>query len=135
MANLFFKLLTSTFKFPIFKLTIAIVWNNLVPFYAYITFVATSSIDFGVLVYVVGFSDLSIDCASISWTNLLPNSNSNGNPFVDPGLLFSTCISNGPNTIKESYVSTFSVCSPIACKLSCVCYCYYCYYYKWCCKC
>jgi hypothetical protein len=111
VINLLFKLFTFKFKFPIFKLIIAIVWNNLVSFYAWITSIAISSTNFGVLVYVVGFLDPSTD-DPISCTNLLPNSNSNGNPSVNPSLLFGTCISNGLNIAKEGYVSTLSICSP-----------------------
>jgi len=57
IANIFFRLLTSRVKFPIFKLTIAMVWNNSTTLFAYITFATISSITFGVLVCVVGFLD------------------------------------------------------------------------------
>ncbi len=50
VTNLFFELFTSIIKFPIFKLTIAIIWNNSTTLFACITFLATSSKDFGVLV-------------------------------------------------------------------------------------
>jgi hypothetical protein len=78
VANLFFKLLTSKFKFPIFRLTIAIVWKNSTTFYACITSIITFPTNFGVFVYVVGFLDPFAN-DRISCTNLLPNSNSNGN--------------------------------------------------------
>jgi len=88
---------------------------------------ATSSTDFGVLVYVVGFLDPSTN-DPISCTNMLPSPNSNGNPFVDLGLLIGTCTYNGLNTAKEGCVSILFVYNPIACRPSCVCcYC--------CCKC
>ncbi len=44
-----------------FRLTIAMVWNNLVALYDLITSAATSSTDFGVLVRVIGSLDPSID--------------------------------------------------------------------------
>jgi hypothetical protein len=47
----------------------------------------------------------------MSCTNLLPSSNSNGNPFVNLGLLPGTCIYNGLNIAKEGCVSTLSMCS------------------------
>jgi uncharacterized membrane protein len=100
VVNLFFKLFTSIFKFPIFKLTIVIVWNNLIAFYVCITFTTTSSMDFGVLVYVIRYLNPFTN-VSISYTNLLPNSNSNGNPFIDHGILTSTYIFNGLTTTKE----------------------------------
>jgi hypothetical protein len=37
----------------------------------------------------------------ISYTNLLPNSNSNGNPFAHLGLVTNTCSSNGLNSTKK----------------------------------
>jgi hypothetical protein len=64
---------------------------------------------------------------------MLPNSNSNGNPFANPSLLPSTCIFDGLNTAKEGCVSTFSVYNPVTCRPSCVCCCCCCC--KWCCKC
>jgi hypothetical protein len=131
MANFFFWLLTSIFKFPIFRFTIAIVWNNSATFYVCITSTTTSSINFGVLVCVVGFLDPFVD-NTISCTNLLPSSNSNGNPFANYGLLIGTCSSDGLNSTKEGFVSTLSVCSLVACRPSCV---YYYCYYKSCYKC
>jgi hypothetical protein len=115
MANIFFRLFTSIFKFPYSNL----IWNNSVAFCAYITFVATSSTNFGVFIYVVGFLDPYAD-DPIFYTNLLPNSNSNGNPFTDLGLLPSIYIFNGLNIVKEGCVSILSICSLVACKPSCV---------------
>jgi hypothetical protein len=64
------------------------------------------------------------------------SSNSNGNPYVDLGLLPSTCIFDGINITKKGCVSTFSVCSLVACRPYCVCYyCCCCCCCKWCCKC
>ncbi len=53
VANMFSRVFTSKVKFPIFRLIIAMVWNNYVTLSNFITFVATSSTDFGVLVCVV----------------------------------------------------------------------------------
>ncbi len=94
----------------------------------------TSSTYFGVLVCVIGFLDPSINDPS-SRTILLPNSNSNWNPFIDFGLLGGTCSSAGLNSSKAGHVTTFSFCSLIACRPSCVYYwfCYKCY--SKCCKC
>jgi hypothetical protein len=116
---------------PIFKLTIATIWNNLIALYVCITHVASSSIDFGVLVCVIRFLDLFMD-DPISYTILLPNSNSTGNPFANFNLITDTYSFDGLNTSKEGYVSTFFVYNLIACKPS---YVYCCYYYKCCCKC
>ncbi len=113
MANFFLGLFTSIFKFPIFKLIIAMILNNSISFRVRITFVLISSIDFGVLVCVIGFLDLFTN-DPISCTNLLPNSNSNGNLFLDPNLLIGTCSSNGLNFTKEGYISTLSICNLIA---------------------
>jgi hypothetical protein len=52
-------LFTSRIKFPIFKFTIAMVWNNSTTLSTYITSITTCSIDFGVLVCVVGFRNPS----------------------------------------------------------------------------
>ncbi len=57
---------------------------------------------------------------------------SNGNPFIDLGLLIGTCSFNGLNIVKEGYVSIFFVYSHVACRFSCIC-CYRCC--KCCCKC
>jgi hypothetical protein len=122
MANLFFKLLTSKFKFPIFRFIIVVVWNTLVAFYICITSAATSSTDFGILVYVIRYSDPSTNVA-ISYINLLPNSNSNGNPFTNLGILTDTYIFNGPTTTKEGYISTLFICNLI-CRPSYVCCCW-----------
>jgi len=124
IANLFFRLFISIFKFPIFKLTIAMVGSNSIGLFACINFVATSSIDFGVLVYVVGFLDPSIDDPT-SCTNLLPSPNSNGNPYANLGLVINTYSSDGLNITKEGYVSILSICSPIAYRPS--------YVYRCCC--
>jgi hypothetical protein len=97
--------------------------NNLIVLYAYMTSIVTSSIDFGVLIYVIGFLDPYVN-DPISYTNLLPSPNSNGCPFTNLGLLTSTCSSCGLSTTKEGYVSTFSIRSLIACKPYCVCCCY-----------
>jgi hypothetical protein len=99
MANLFFKLLTS-------------------------------SRNFGVLVCVVGFLDHSID-DPISCTNMLPNSNSNGTPSLDFGLLPGTYISNGMYIVEEGCVSILSVSSLITCRPSCVCCCCDCCRYNY----
>ncbi len=131
MPNLFFILLTSIFNFPIFGLTIAIIWNNLAAFCACIIYATTSSIDFGVLVCVTRFLDPSVD-DPISCTNMLINLNSNGNPCVDPSLLIDNYVSDGLNSTKEGSISTILICNPIACRPSFV---YYCYCYKCCCKC
>ncbi len=134
VSNLFFRLFTSKFKFPIFKLTIAMVWNNLVTLSACITSSTTSSIDFGVLVYVVGFLNPSTKDPS-SCTNIFPSPNSNGSPSTDPSLLIGTCNSSGLNIATRIYVPTLSIYNPIACKPPyvnfCCCCCSYC---KWCCK-
>jgi hypothetical protein len=107
------------------------VWNNLVALFAFITFATTSSIDFGVLVYVVGSLDPSrIDPNSC--IILLPNSNSNGNPSTNYGLLGGTCNSISLNFSKAGCVAIFSVCNLLACRPSCVCCCSYkCYCKIW----
>jgi len=131
IANLFFKMFISIVKFPIFRLTIAMVLNNSIILSTFITSVATSSTDFGVLVYVVVSLDFSANDPR-SCTILLPSSNSNGNPSTYFGLLGGTCSSTGLNSSKASCVATIFVCNLIACIFSCVyCYCYY----KCCSKC
>jgi hypothetical protein len=60
---------------------------------------------------------------------MFPSSNSNGNFFVDLGLLISTCSSNDLNTSKEGRGSNPSICNPIAYRPFCVCY--YCCYKCW----
>ncbi len=102
---------------------------QLLTLFAYIISTITSSTNFGVIVYVVGFLDPSID-DPISCTNLLPNPNSNGYPFADPCLLTGTCNSDGLNTTKGGCVSTLSICNPIACRFFYVYYCYCCCYCK-----
>jgi len=99
IANLFFRLLTSIFKFLIFKLTIAIIWNNSIAFCVCINSRATSSTNFGVLICVEGFLDLYVD-DPIFCTNMLPNSNSNGNPSINLGLVTNTYNSDGLNSTK-----------------------------------
>ncbi len=131
VANQFFKLLTSKFKFPIFKLTIAMVWNNLVASFACITFATTSSIDFGILVCVIRFLDPFTD-DPITCTNLLLSPNSNDYPFTDPSLLFGTCSFGGLNITKEGCVSILSIYSLVP---YCPSYVFYCCCCKWCCKC
>ncbi len=84
------------------------VWNNSTALLAFITFVATSSIDFGVLICIIRSLDPFADDPS-SCTILFPISNSNGDPFVDYGLLGGTCGSTGLNSSKTNCVATFSV--------------------------
>jgi hypothetical protein len=100
------------------------VWNNSITLFAYITFVTTSSIDFGVLVCVLGFLDPFVNDPN-SYTILFPSSNSNGSP-IDSNLLGGTCNFVGLNTSKVGCVATFFVYSSIACRPSCVYYCCYC---------
>jgi hypothetical protein len=107
------------------------VLNNSTTLSTCITFVATLSIDFGVLVYVVGFWDPYVEGPS-SCTNILPNPKSNVCPSIDLGLLISTCNFGGLNITKGGCVSILFVCSPLACKPFCVCCCC-CYYYCKCC--
>jgi hypothetical protein len=73
---MFFKVFTSTVKFPIFKLTIAMVWNYSTILSTYITSTTTFSTNFGVFVCVVGFVDPSTNDPN-SYTIFLPSSNSN----------------------------------------------------------
>ncbi len=124
VTNLFFRLLTSKFKFPIFRLTIAMVLNNSIVLLTCITFAAISSTDFSVFVCVVGFLDPFVN-DPISCTNLFPNPNSNGCPSTNPGLLISTCSSSGLNTTKEGYVSTIFVYILVTYRPYCVCCCCY----------
>jgi len=131
VSNLFFKVFTCKLKFPIFRFIIAMVWNNLVALSTFIIFVATSSIDFGVLVYVV-WSPYPSTNDPRSYTILLPISNSNGNPFVDSGLLGGTYSFTSLNFSKAGCMEIFSVCSSVACRPFYVCYCCCC---KCCCKC
>jgi hypothetical protein len=128
VTNLFFRMFTYKIKFPIFKLTIATVWNNSATLFAFITFVATFSTNFGVLVYVVGSLDPFVDDPS-SCAILFPISNSNGNPSTNSGLLGGTWSSvslgfNFSNFSKASYVATLYVYSLITCRPSYFCYCY-----------
>ncbi len=91
----------------------------------FITYAATSSTYFCVLVYVVRSLDPSTYYFS-SRTILLPSSNSNGNPFVDSSLLGGTCNSASLNSSKAGCVATLFICNSIACRPSYVCCCYYC---------
>jgi len=106
-------------------------YNNSVALSTFITFVATSSIDFCVLVCVVRSLDPSTNDPS-SYTILLPNSNSNGNPSGDFGLLGGTCSSTCLNSSKAGCVTILSIYNSVTCRPSCVFYCCYC---KCCCKC
>jgi hypothetical protein len=106
------------------------VWNNSLVLSTCITFVATSFIDLGVLVYVVGFLDpWPKDPNSYIIQFISPNSN--GYPCTNPNLLASTCIFGGLNTARGGFVFILSFCSSLACRPCCVYYCC-CYYY--CCK-
>ncbi len=67
----------------------------------------------------------------ISCTNL-PSSNSNGNLFIDLGLLIGTYNFNCLNISNKGRGSNPSVCSPIACRPFCVYCCYCCKYLKCC---
>jgi hypothetical protein len=107
------------------------VWNNSATLFAFIIFIVTSSTNFGILVYFVGASNLSIDDPS-SCTIILPSSNSNGNPFADFGLLGGTYSYASLNFSKIGCVATLSTCSSVAYKPSCVCCCCYkCCYKCW----
>jgi len=74
---------------------------------------------------VVGSLDIFANDPN-SCTIFLPSSNSNENPFANSGLLAGTCSSVGLNSSKASCVATFSICSLVAYRPSCVYY--YCYY-------
>ncbi len=125
MANLFFRTFTSKFKFPIFKFTIVMVWNNSVTLSICITFVDNSSIDFGVLICVIGFLNPFAKDPSLC-TNILPSPNSNVYPSENPFLLIGTYNFGGMNITKGGCVSILIICSPLAYR-PCVC--------CWCCKC
>jgi hypothetical protein len=107
------------------------VWNNLIALFAFITFAATSSTNFGVFVYVIKALGPYANDPS-SHTILFPNSNSNGNPFADFGLLGGTYSFASLNSSKARCVTILSIYSSVAYTLSCV---YYCYCCKCCCKC
>jgi hypothetical protein len=96
----------------------------------FITFATTSSIDFGVLIYVIGSINPSIDDLS-SYTILFPSLNSNGNSFANFGLLGGTFSSTNLNSSKVGCLTTLSVCDSISCRPSYVCCCCY----KCCSKC
>jgi hypothetical protein len=113
-------------QIPHIRFTISMVWKNLTVLSTCITYATTISTDFGVLVCVIRFLDLSTKDPS-SYTNLLPNPNSNGCPYANLSLLAGTYSSSGFNTIKGVCVSILSVNSLVACRPP---YVYYC-----CCKC
>jgi hypothetical protein len=79
-----------------------------VSLYIFITFAVTSSIDFGVLVYAIGFLDCFVDVPN-SCTIILPNSNLNGNPSTNYSLLGGTYSSASLNFLKAGYVTTLFV--------------------------
>jgi len=121
MVTLFFKLLISRSKFSMFKLIIAMVWNNSTILLAFITSIATSSTNLGVLVCVVGFLDPSLEDPN-SYIILFPSPNSNGCPFADLGLLVGTCISSGLNIAKGGSIPVISFYNSLAYRRPCVCY-------------
>jgi hypothetical protein len=107
------------------------VWNNLATLSAFTTFAATLSTNFSVFFCVVGSLNPSANDPS-SYTIIFPNSNSNGNPFVDSNLLGGTYSSTSLNFSKASCGTTISLCNLVACRPS---YVYYYCCYKCCCKC
>ncbi len=124
------EMFTCRVKFPIFRLRITMVWNNSTALATFITSVVTSFTDFGAFISVIGSSNLSTYDPN-SCTILFPNSNSNGNPSTNFGLLGGTCSCANLNSSKAGYFTTLSVCNSVACNPS---YVYYCCS-KWCCKC
>jgi len=126
VTDMFFRVFTSKVKFPIFKITIAMVWNNLATLYAFIISIVTSSIDFGVLVYVVGSPDPAAYDPN-SCTIIIPSSNSNGNPSIGFGLLGGTYSYVDINSSKTCCVTTLYVYNSVACRPSCVCCCCKCW--------
>jgi hypothetical protein len=78
-------------------------------------------IDFGVLVYVIGFLDPFTNDPLLC-INLLPNPNSNGCPFIDHGLLIGTCSFCGLNIAKGGYVSTLFICNLVSYRPPCCLY-------------
>jgi hypothetical protein len=86
---------------------------------------------FGVFFCVIGFLNPSTDDPN-SCIIIFPNSNSNGNPFVDSGLLSGAYNFTHLNTAKASCVTTFSIYNSVAYRPSCL---YYCWYCKFCSKC
>jgi hypothetical protein len=98
------------------------VWNNSVVLSAYIISTITSSIDFGVLVCVVGFLGPSVKDPN-SYTNLPPKPNSNGCPSTNLGLLTNTCNFGGLNTNKRVCVPINSIYSLVTCRPPYVCRC------------
>ncbi len=121
-------------KFPMFRLTIAMVWNNSINLFAFINSASTSSTNFGVLVYVKGSINPFAKDPSSS-TILLPSSNSNGNPSMDSSLLSGTSSFVNMNSSKVGCFAILSICSYVSYRPSCVCCC--CYYNccSKCCKC
>jgi hypothetical protein len=89
------------------------VWNNSTTLSAFITSVVTSSTNFDVLICVEGSPYTFID-DPVSYTIVLPISNSNVNPFVDSNLLGGTCSFASLNSSKGSCVATLSICSLVA---------------------
>jgi hypothetical protein len=64
-TNLLFRMFTFRVKFSIFRLTIAMVLNNLATVFTFIIYIIKSSTNFGVLVFVVGYLDPTTnDCNS-----------------------------------------------------------------------
>jgi len=61
------------------------VWNKLDILSTCITFVATSSTEFGIFIYVIGFLDPSTN-DPVSYTNMLLSPSSNGCPSTNLGL-------------------------------------------------
>jgi hypothetical protein len=106
------------------------VWNNSIILFAFIFSTTTSSTNFSVLVSVVGSLDPST-YDPYSYTIIIPNWNSNGNPSIDFGILGGIYSSIGLNSLKANCVTTFSIYSSVAC----VCYCCYCKCCSKCCKC
>jgi hypothetical protein len=105
--------------------------NNSITLFACITLSTTSSTNFGVLVYVVGFLDLFTKDPNFC-TNLLPTPNSNGCPSINPSLPTDTCSFSGLNIATKVCVPTLSVYSPVTCRPP---YVYCCSCRKCCCKC
>jgi hypothetical protein len=103
------------------------VWNNLTTLSTCITFAATSSTDFGVLICVVQFLDLFAKDPNFC-INILPNPNSNGCLSIDHGLLTNTYNFGGLSIATGVCVPTLYVYNLVACRPLCV-------YSYCCCKC
>jgi hypothetical protein len=118
VANLFFRLLTSIFKFPIFRLTIAIIWNNSIPFvFALLLHLPPPQTCLCHRIFGSFFKQSHLlhqfsPQLKFKWKSLCKSWFTNY-----------TYSSNSLNSTKEGFVCTFFVCSPITCKPSCVCYC------------